>query len=741
MRIRSYSAILGVVGLFICTGLISDDASAQIKAAPTPAPTPTPVTPVKPLPIPISPIPVVPGLVSPLFQAKLNNGPTTLRGFVDLHTHPMAQFAMGGKLLHGAPDVGILMPAGSIWNAAGQGMSGATCNGANEPARNVEQALGTCYSSHSGHDLFKNKCGDEIRKKIIDEFENGKRTNKPHSGDDHPPGYPAFTKWPKYNDIIHQQMWIDWIKRAKDGGLRVMVALTVNSMTLAKGLNGNQPYDDKTVGNLQTQEMKKLVEKNKAWMDIADNAADLRKIVGQDKLAIILGSEVDDIGNFAWSKKEPSRAEVKAEIDRLYRDGIRYIFPVHVIDNWFGGTAIYEGEFPRASKYHFGQWPTMTCATQADGITARFTHGWDAFKSIVLGDAGGNIPVPQNCANSPFRMGWKNARGLTPLGAFAIDEMMAKGMIIDIDHGSQNTVNAILSQAASKPGGYPVVSGHNGLRDNNPTRNNDIHENSRTAQQYKDIAARGGVAGIGFGDSNAKDWIKEVREVLAAAPNLPINLGSDINGFVVMPKAENCGTDRCVKYDASFPMAKWERPGSTKTWNYNTDSVAHIGLFPDFLRHVENEGGKDIVNKLFDGAEGVADMWERAESVGRKVKDAQPTTFNNITAIVRVTDDDVRGGARAWITIELKSGKLPEVEVTALVTKGGNTANTTTIRMPAATKPEDVVAVHVRHFSNDCFACSRDYWNGNVELEGDNGAKIMKTKDFRIGHETQSFKR
>lgn len=703
--------------------LATRDTTAQVGTIAKPQVVPPPAT----LPKPVTGVvvPKVPApagaAASPLFKKPLNTSATKLRGFVDLHTHPMAHLAMGGKLMHGAPDVGVLMPAGSIWSAGGN------CNAAPQAAQNVEQALGSCYASHAGHDLIKNKCGNHVRRVVINEFENGKHTNKPHN-EDHPPGFPAFTKWPKYNDIIHQQMWIDWIKRAHQGGLRVMVALSVNSMTLAKGLAGNEPYDDKTSGDTQITEMKKMIAKpaNRAWMEIAYTAADLRRIVGQDKLAIVLGSELDDIGNFAWSKREPTRAEVRAEIDRLHRQGIRYIFPVHVIDNYFGGTAIYEAEFPRASKYHFGEWPKIVCASASDGIGARISNGGDLFKLFALGDAGGQFSVP----NCPAGVGFKNARNLQPLGRFAVDEMMARGMIIDVDHGSQATVNDLLAHAASKPGGYPVVSGHNGLRGAG------ANENTRTAQQYRDIAARGGIVGVGFGDSDAGRYMTSVRQVLGAAPNTLLNLGSDINGFVVMPTASGCATKRCVQYDESFPMATM----GSKRWDYNTDGVAHIGLFPDFLRHVENDGGKDIVERLFDGAEGVAKMWERAESVGRAVRSAAPATFDSVQAIVRTKSDDVRDGARAWISIQLTSGTLPEEEITNLA-KGANAQKQTAIRLPRAVRVTDVIAVNVRHFSNDCLACARDYWEGSVELEGAGGQTILRTPDFRIGHETKTFRR
>jgi microsomal dipeptidase-like Zn-dependent dipeptidase len=681
-----------------------------------------------------------------LFKRQLNTGPTKLKGFVDLHTHPMSHLAMGGKLLHGAPDAGILMPAGAIYEPAGKGLSGATCNNGARDAASVDEALGSCYSTHGGHDLLTNKCGNHLRRFVLDALEDGKHTNKPHDHT-HPSGFPAFTAWPKHNDIMHQQMWIDWIKRAHAGGLRVMVALTVNSVTLAKGLDGTEPYDDKNSGDLQIAQMKRLVHRHGSWMEIAYSAADLRRIVSQDKLAIVLGLELDDIGNFASSRRQPSRAEVKAEIDRLYKSGIRYIFPVHVMDNDFGATAIYEPEFLRASKYQFGRWPHVVCATKADGITARFTNSTDFFEKIgkkfALGDAGGDYPLPScdlgpdgRARASEFHAGFKNARGLTTLGRFALDEMMARGMIIDVDHGSQKTVDDIIRHLSAAAGGYPVVSGHNTLRGDDP-RNRHIHENTRTAAQYRAIAASQGVAGIGFGESSAARFTTEVRRAVAAAPGLPVTLGSDINGFVVMPTDGTCqGGPKCVQYSDAFPKARM----GTKEWDYNRDGVAHIGLFPDFLRKVELLGGSDIVDRLFDGAEAVAAMWERAERVGRQVAASQSTTFDTIVATIRTADDGVRDGARAWLTVQLKSGELPEVEITRLASSA-NVVRRVDVLTQRPMQASDVLGLRIRHVSNDCFACRRDYWSGSIALDGKQGQPIMNTPAFTIGHETREFKR
>ena len=168
-------------------------------------------------------------------------------------------------------------------------------------------------------------------------------------------GYPDFDQWPKWNDITHQKMWYEWIKRAHSGGLRVMVALATNNKTLADAMSGGSPIttpdgatDDKTSADLQLREIKAFVLRHHTFMEVALNAADIKRIVQANKIAIVLGVEVDNIGNF---NKQPlaslpdgaAQVLISSEIQRLYDQDVRYIFPIHVLDNAFGGTAIYQG--------------------------------------------------------------------------------------------------------------------------------------------------------------------------------------------------------------------------------------------------------------------------------------------------------------------------------------------------------------------------------------------------------------
>jgi len=555
------------------------------------------------------------GPPSPLFKAKLNDGKTTLRGFVDMHAHPMAHLGFGGHVVHGAPGVDVLMPIGQIYKNN-------DCNRTPVRAKSQAQALGSCYSAHAGHDFIKNKCGNHIRRLVLNGLEDGNHANKPHDVE-HPAGAPMFTRWPKHDDILHQQMWVDWIARAHKGGMRVMVALAVNNYTLTKGIEASpgNPHKDKASGDLQIAELKRFVAKH-PFMEIAYSAADVRRIVGEkDKLAVIIGVELDDIGDFVVDKTKPSPAAVRAELRRLHGLGVRYAFPVHLIDNWFAGTATYEDELNRANCFHKGNWWNLRCTNGSgrdeQGILHKVGAGADAFKLMKLGGCGGKAPVPTCGAGQ----GHVNKQDLTQLGREAIREMMRLGMIIDVDHASLASLHGIFDETGKPSGGaYPLVSGHNGLR-----AGADGTENQRTKAQYQELARRKGIAGVGWGDLRSDQWLARVQAVKATG--MPIAIGSDINGLVVQPSPRK-GCDAahpCVTYNASFPAPKF----GSKTWNYNKDGVAHVGLFPDVLRDIEGQnGGRQVVDALFNGAEAFAVMWERAEKVGKSV--APPDTANKI---------------------------------------------------------------------------------------------------------------
>ena len=498
----------------------------------------------------------------------------TLRGFVDLHTHPLANLGFSGKLIYGGVDIGAMLPADP------------DCNH-NVRATSVLQALGHDTSTHGGNNYSpvnsKPQCGDDIRKAVIHVFQSQGYADPP----DDAHGAPDFNDWPKWNDVTHQKMWVDWIRRAYNAGLRVMVALAVNNKTLGDAVAGpgDYPTDDKTSADQQLTEIKAFVARHPDFIEIAFTSADLERIVRANKLAIVLGVEIDNIGNL---KGTPSNEAISREIDHLFDQGVRYAFPIHLLDNPFGGTAAYKDLFNFSTFREEGHYWNLGCAPSpmpgspfSEIINYKFAASNQFLPPLLtiagfvkLGTMFPLLPgYPGNCLghnpstptfNQPE--GLTNQEALTSQGVFAITWMMRRGMFIDIDHMSDNSkaMTIKLAQGMSKGNtiGYPLNSGHSGLRGFFPRNvqrsDNDISERSTTFSQYQAIACLHGMAGVGSAGLAAYQWGDLYRQVLATmasarcpVPVTPIaGFGTDLNGAEIgmPPDVEQDGTTPNPQY-------------------------------------------------------------------------------------------------------------------------------------------------------------------------------------------------
>jgi microsomal dipeptidase-like Zn-dependent dipeptidase len=537
-----------------------------------------------------------------------------LWGFADLHAHPMANLAFGGKFLHGAPDIGSLMPVTDDCRTQVR-------------APNIQVALSNCMGTHGGlnlHDPFNiNKCGDELRDIILKPYEVGNQAQSKHDKDVGGAST-MFKEWPAWNDISHQTMWVDWIRRTYENGLRVMVALAVNNQTTAAMFSGpgDGPNDDKGSADLQIDEIKAFVGRHNDFMKVARSPDDVRSIVSEGKLAIIIGVEVDNIGNFnALVKAGQAVTEkmVATEIQRLYDKDVRYVFPIHVTDNPFGGAALYNDNFVMSNIREFGDCFQLDGTQPEDGIEYHYKNPVSALiwaGSIVKT---GIIFSNYTCLNqNPFPSN-KNRKGLTDLGKFALKELMKRGMMIDVDHMSQNAVNESFKIAQSFPTWYPLNSGHNDLRED--AESIQRAENKRTREQYRTIIKTGGMLGIGW-NSDAVGFANSYKSIMTEAGFRNCGLGTDMNGLVKAPKPRYA--DSHVVYDNNFKQCCTEIDyGFTKSkrcWDYNNEGVAHYGLIPDFLKDVQNVGGDQIITTLYHSAEEFAEMWGRCVRVSQQVR-------------------------------------------------------------------------------------------------------------------------
>jgi microsomal dipeptidase-like Zn-dependent dipeptidase len=341
-----------------------------------------------------------------------------LFGLADLHAHFFTDLAYGGRILHGQASA----PGGP------------------------EQALRSCKKNHGGITV-----------------------EGPH---DHR-GWPTFEGWPKWNSLVHQQAYVDWIRRAWQGGLRIVqmdvqntpflgeVSATANRLLLHGDLQP-LPNTDTSALWIQTAAARALIERGPAsdFAEIAYSAADARRIVNAGKLAVVLGIEVEALGGYLRPELlagDPARA-VRDLVETLYAAGVRHVIPIHLMENAFGHPAVFQRTLGAMNYAVRGEYYAME-----DGFDRgiRFDlrkQNANPIASIFESQAhaSGKFAMPAYRAHA-------SAEGLTPEGELLIRALLEKGMLVDIDHMSEQAADGTLTIAESV--NLPVMASHTSFRD------------------------------------------------------------------------------------------------------------------------------------------------------------------------------------------------------------------------------------------------------------------------------------
>lgn len=381
---------------------------------------------------------------------------TELWGFADIHAHLMAHLSFGGNAFWGLPY---------------------------DPERTgdeaLEHALASCEPIHGG--LIN----------VNPEF------GHPAGG-----GWPDFIIWPRFTTLVHQQAYVDWLYRAYQGGLRLITCLAVNNELLGTRSNPKLPTDDRSTIERQVVAMKEMAAHldrqaggpGQGWMQVAYSADDARAIIKANKLAVVLGVEVDSLGN--WHRLEDLQAAcgddldrarqlIGAELDWLHGLGIRQITPIHLTDNAFGGTSVYMRLLDLLNVFVTGRHYEVEDGFES-GVRYRLDYdGDDVFDDVqraVVASGESLSPakptmnrqalihqvpavrdISEALAHPTVRGGHANARGLNDYGLILLQEMMRRGIILDIDHMSQKSTDTALDLAERHQ--YPVISSHAWFRD------------------------------------------------------------------------------------------------------------------------------------------------------------------------------------------------------------------------------------------------------------------------------------
>jgi microsomal dipeptidase-like Zn-dependent dipeptidase len=272
-----------------------------------------------------------------------------LWGFADLHTHWMASLAYGAtEDTNGYPlDTVNSMLWGAPYDQGG-----------------VSSALGVCDNAHEGSPIRGgpqvHRTQPSITTALTTLDGNGLLSNSgcsladcwhPHFGADANGHFNRDMQRP-YMDVIHQQMYWEWVRRSWQAGLRLMVVDALNDVALEAPFGDAEPVvypngngsvswpgtDDLVTINRQTRALKFMVQQPEiaAFAEIAYNPAEARDIIQRGKLALIMGAEVDGLGSLRGFF-----GDATDEVAYLQSIGVRKLNPIHLVDNANGGAAAY----------------------------------------------------------------------------------------------------------------------------------------------------------------------------------------------------------------------------------------------------------------------------------------------------------------------------------------------------------------------------------------------------------------
>jgi microsomal dipeptidase-like Zn-dependent dipeptidase len=517
-----------------------------------------------------------------------------LEGFADLHLHQMGHLGFGGSVVWG----GAFGPPAEVLGPIPAAMK-------------------------RGHDLSEALVDGEILGGLTGLVTHGES------------GYPDFTSWPSRALATHQQAYEDWLFRAYQGGLRLMVMLAVNSEdmfgrgendlaviggitiqpTRAQGRSSN----DMEALEWQVREAYRMQDAidarnggaGQGWYRIVRDPDEASAAIAKGQMAVILGTELQHLFNCDVDRPACQPDDVVRGLDRLEAMGVNYVFPIHHKLNQFGGPSQFN---PLTNG------PTFDCFETAE-----------------------------KCSSA----------GLTPLGRFLIEELTARGMLIDTEHMSWKAFDDALAIAEARQ--YPVLASHVGAFDLKADEKQTEH--LRRTDQLRRLLATGGMLGIieGVGAeeyarsktgpvplpmscNGADSWanvylyMRDLAGGGLAGNAGRITMGSDWNGFAAWP-APRYASSPCEPPKAkdgqpipkpapvSYPLALPEGlvpaavggtttlppMGGPRAWDYNKEGLMNVGLTPEFMEDMRLMGlTLADLEPIYRSARGVVELWRTA---------------------------------------------------------------------------------------------------------------------------------
>ncbi len=509
-------------------------------------------------------------LLSCLISNPLLAQTPSVVGFVDTHSHPFSNVGFGGRLV-----------CGKVFDPDG-----------------IDKALVDCPNHYPDGSaaIFENF------------FHNGSPL-----GTHDPVGWPTFAYWPAHNSLTHQQVYYEWLQRAWKGGLRIFVnqlvanrVMCILSNTVSLNVSDCSEQTQIQLEAKKTYELQDYIDSlnggpGKGWLRIVTSPAQARAVIAQGKLAMVLGIESSEIFGCKKSKdllelifgSSCTKSNIDKGLQAIYDLGVRSLFLCHKFDNALcgvrfdpsvQGVIVNAGNFLSAGSF----WQAQTCApgTPSDNTIAP--------NGVIPGFLSSLVPALPLYPPAPHC----NVNGLTDLGKYALQGMINRHMLVEIDHMSVKAAAQVLAtlEAAHYPG---VISGHSWM----------------DPRYYPRVYNLGGFVGL-YGtsaDQFANGW-RDTAAARRAAGIYGLGYGLDANGLGEQPAPRPNNMINPVVYPfTTITGLSFDRLSTgQRNWDINTEGVANYGLTTDWIEDMRHVAGNDLVDEMAAGAEAYLRTWEGA---------------------------------------------------------------------------------------------------------------------------------
>ena len=487
---------------------------------------------------------------------------------------------------------------------------------------------------------------------------------------------------PLHNSNSHLRYSSQWVKEAfsptesiyRDSRMKIMVAFAVENEAMCEQLYyvnkgnggpGGDGYacskgDSYTSLTRQIASIKAWVAAHSSWMEIAYTAADARRIVAADKLAILIGIESE----YSFGS-ESKTVDPVARLQAYYNLGVRTFYLAHKINSRLTGADIYYPKDTDAGKAIRATQAISGCFYYDDNVgtfplvDGSFNYcnndskcGVNGFKGKKLFDAcnykmsdiseanmadyvllqgGGKFngfsiyPKPPGFSGlgGSYMDGSieRNRLGLSVNGEAVVRKAMQLGMIINLDHTSSAARADIYQIAKDEFGNYPVNALHNNpnemLVGSSSTPHPHEYDFDRSERDY--IRTSGGIFGVRLGPVDSKGYSAsgvtlncpktstETAKILAYLLDEGLSIGYSLDFATVTEGVhsrtfEGCGTslgtDQINAYGTHVSEGL-SQIGMMKKWHKELET---IGLKASYLDKLKNDGAENFVR-----------MWETSE--------------------------------------------------------------------------------------------------------------------------------